>query len=213
MEMKIGKLKTFTLIELLVVIAIIAILAALLLPALAKSREKAVRLKCMGQIRGCGMALTVYAGDFKDNLPTTRYSSRISNYWGYGVSETSGFVPTYLASWKLMDCPANLIMSVPSARTDRCMADICYMGGLISSWYYLPPERLTDKDPSRRALVGDRTYNRIEAPTDISNHRDGANWIMLDGHSAWFKYSDLGYYNANYKDRIYYTLYPLQGKL
>ncbi len=211
--MKTGKLKKFTLIELLVVIAIIAILAALLLPALAKSREKAVRIKCMGQIRGCGMALTVYAGDFKDNLPTTRYSNRISNYWGYGVIETSGFVPTYLAKWKMMDCPSNLLSSEPFARTDRCAADICYMGGMSSSWYYIPPERLTDKEPSRRALVGDRTYNKVDAPTEVSNHRDGANWIMLDGHCAWFKYGDLGYFNASYKERIYYTIYPLQGKL
>ena len=96
--------KGFTMVELLVVVGIIAMLVAMLMPALRRARVQAQAVQCASNLRQVHSAFALYANEFKGHFPYPMY---FIDYLGERLGTVSYLDPeTGLPHWRILECPA-----------------------------------------------------------------------------------------------------------
>jgi prepilin-type N-terminal cleavage/methylation domain-containing protein/prepilin-type processing-associated H-X9-DG protein len=137
--------RAFTLIELLVVIAIIAILAAMLLPALAKAKQKALQVNCVSNLRQWGLAIQMYANDNNEGIPRDGMDSAGTYSGGDSKQANAWFnlLPGYVGEKPLSFYTAN--PAVSHSDTQNNLNLVPYPGG-VGKIYSCPGARLVGND-------------------------------------------------------------------
>ena len=207
----------FTLIELLVVIAIIAILAAMLLPALAKAKERAYTIACTSNLRQINLGMAMYADESHGLYP----ESGGTIAWGQQDPQTHAGswmeqIVSFTGNTNIYHCPANRLFP-QNEQSDFNYFNGCRAAYVVSDGADAPVDTKKILFPSAYVLSGDTVWDSstpaaaqaqaIDADKDDYSqtcvggfvnseginweewqiHSQGQNLLFNDGHVKWYK--------------------------
>lgn len=202
----------FTLVELLVVISIIALLIAILLPALVAVRESAVRTRCASNVRQMHIGASAYAADYNGWYPYRGPTSRAPNAFRHGdhydLNET--FLIPYFSSEqreKIFFCPGELLeVRNPDSHNLYAIDHLTYQynnwqtspRSHDTQWQYDPePDMRTTSAPAGLALWNCMTFRSgggdwfaHHVPIQPTEPR-GATAGWTDGSTSWVDFEDM----------------------